>query len=331
MKALGSFLYKAADTRSDALTYGGGGAGIGAGLGAMLAGEGDRASGAGLGALAGGAAGSLYGMNKDQLNDLASNIFTTKDRGNPITTGIGAGVLGAGGLAIKNHLMQSDLPDTFKEHPTGGAAQHHEMLAAMGDVPEASKAKMLAALAAEENRRASGILGGSIKTNPIHDNFLKTLQLTDTSKSWADTLARRLAVKQIMGDAPFLEKIKNDIAASNRSDLVDFNTKELRPAQLAADTAKAEHAKAMGDLVANKNSKTHVTDLANKKNLVDAAVEKLKGLKAPEGGVPDSAGLLKHMSGLKTKVGPWRRYGVAGLGAGALGMMLAGLENNVRS
>lgn len=340
-KALISFLYKAADSRQDALAFGGGGAGLGAIAGGLMARDGEAASGAGLGALAGGALGGLYGMNKDTLNSLASNIFTTKDRGNPITTGIGAGVLGAGGLALKNNLMQSDLPDTFKEHPAGGPAQHHEMLAAMGDVPEANKRKMLEALALEEDKRVAGILGGSIKTNPIHDNFLKMLQLHDKSKAWADTLARRLAVKQIMEDAPLLESIKNNIGSSFATEKGQLQgrlnkAKGLQTILEAAAPGKGAkpadlvtpHAQLPGKIQTNLDLKQYT---GRNKSVIERLMEKMKGMEAPKGAVPDTAGLLKHMGGLKAKPGLWGRYGVAGLGAGALGMMLAGLENKIRS
>lgn len=347
-KALISFLYKAADSRQDALAFGGGGAGLGAIAGGLMARDGEAASGAGLGALAGGALGSLYGMNKDTLNGLASNIFTTKDRGNPITTGIGAGVLGAGGLALKNNLMQSDLPDTFKEHAAGGPAQHHEMLAALGDVPEGNKQKMLAALAAEEDRRVAGILGGSIKTNPIHDNFLKMLQLHDKSKVWADTLARRLAVKQIMEDPSFLESIKKNIGVGDAAASANFAA-DKSSIQSALNKAKGRQvildavapgkgAKPTDPVIPHPQLPAKIqTNMDLKQysgrngSLVERLMEKMKGLEAPKTGIPDTAGLLKHMKGVKPRPGAWGRYGVAGLGAGALGMMLAGLENKIRS
>lgn len=348
MKALGTFLYKAADTRQDLLTYGGGGAALGAGLGAALGSPGDRASGAGLGALAGGTLGSLYGMDKDSLNSMVSGIFKDKNSGNPITTGLGAGVLGAGGLAAKDYLMHSNSPDSLGE-PAGGS---HEYMSAMGDVPEANKRKFISEITGHENRLAKEILEGRLSTSPIHDNFLKVLKMTGATEQ-ADKLARRLAAKHILGNDDLLNQIKSGIQGSDDAAVSAFKTQraadelglntqqqELIRAKLPSFAVERAAAASVNDPT-NKDLSAKLKallsqdkiNIANTSAPIEELISQIKNRlakEAPKVGVPDAAGFMKRVKGIKGNPSAWGRYGVAGLGAGTIGMMLAGLENKLR-
>lgn len=110
-------VYKVAELSEGArhLAYGAGGAGLGALAGALLAGDKAPLSESLLaGAAAGGALGSGYSLSKDTIDPMVSSAFKNSDINNPLTAGLGGGLLGLTGAGVYNTFSRpaTKLPGT---------------------------------------------------------------------------------------------------------------------------------------------------------------------------------------------------------------------------
>ena len=320
-KALIKFLYKAADAR-DAATFGAGGALAGAGLGAALSNgdnPGGRLLGAGLGAVAGGGLGAVYGNNKDSIDSTASSIFTRNKAGNPLTTGLGFGLAGAAGLAGKDYLTREGVSDTLKNSVNGdegsSSAEMHKSL--REKIPVERRQALLDAVAAKENELTSAILAGTHEVSPIHSNALKLMKLT--KPSLASTVARRLAVEHITNSPEMLADLQRSSVGTINDELSNIHD----------DINFGVHSKVdnvIQGMAGNPGSKPDAL-----KKVLDKLTTSVTDLGKTTHTVPDIHGLRSLLQKSHAGSGAWKRLGTFGLGAGALGMLAAGLENKIRN
>lgn len=349
--ALVKFLYKAADTRSDMATFGGAGAVTGAGLAGLLNKDQDfksRLIAMGLGGLAGGALGGAYGANKSGVNEAAKSVFTDTKESNPLTTGLGIGALTAGGmkahdaLANTRGLESADANriygvNTLKEYAKGGPISDPTINAILGsDVSPELKHKFLSELAGREDQLVADILEGKASPgiNPIRLNAaraLKSLGMTDK----ADLIARREAVRNILTDDAFLSGVKERLTPAGITPAEAESAKRLewrkRKVEGADPIAQLREQFLKGDLKKEEFGMKSAPLEARHKLLLDRIKSRLSKLTDTNRAVLDSKGFVRSIleNVNKAKPSAWKRYGLAGLGAGALGAIAAGMENKL--
>lgn len=350
--ALVKFLYKAADTRNDMATFGGAGAVAGAGLAGALNKDEDIKSkliAMGLGGLAGGALGGAYGANKAGVNDAAKAIFTDTKESNPLTTGLGIGALTAGGMKATDALANSrglESADanriyginTLKEYAKGGPISDPSINAILGaDVSPELKHKFLSELAGREDQLVASILKGEASPgiNPIRLNAaraLNSLGMTDK----ADLIARREAVRNILSDDALLSSIKERLTPAGITPQEAETAKRLewrkRKVEGMDPVAKLRAMLDAGELKKEQFAARSAPIESRHKLLLDRIKSRLAKVTDTNRAVLDSKGFVRSIleNVNKAKPSAWRRYGLAGLGAGALGAIAAGMENKLR-
>ncbi len=318
-EAIVSFLYKAADARNDAATYGLGGGVGGAALGTLLGGQNSETPGrdAILGALAGTSLGVGYGLNKDRIDGTAAHVFTDTHESNPFTTALGIGALSAGSAAGHDWLTNKNTaPETLKEHASGGPLNDPATFGALGDAPLDEKQTLMKTLAGREDSltnaaKTTGAAPRDSMGSRIRANLSKLLNdlggtpvVGGLASRASDAIARPDAARTILDDPAGFETAKNEASTAR--------TNKLQ--------------KVEGDIASLKNSGQPAKEISD---ALKALVEQRGKLKTT--GPMDTNKFREHMrTGAKAHdAGRFKRLGAIGLGAGALGTIAASLENKL--